>query len=397
MVNTTSPTIRVLHLLPDLDLAGGQVILQRTLNALDGPEWEHVVVSFADGPLLQAYRDDGIRCEVIGRGGVTSWPSALFRLVRLVRRERIDVMMSLNTPLDRSMAQLCSIVTRCPVVVWFMSVAIPLIAFPPPVRRSPAFVKRLVLYPFNYLSSRRLAALVATSTAVARSFADHLRLPVEKFEIVPPGLPDDAFDHRLDDDSAEALRSSLGLEGADPVLLNVGMLIPLKGQLQLVEMIELLSEDLPRAHLLLAGEGPDRPALEQRIAESPASARIHLLGRRSDVPDLLCVSDALMSASRSEGFGMSALEAMAASVPVIGVRTPAFLEFLEEGVTAVLVDAQDAQQLADATTSVFAEPGRAAEMGRRGRERARDFRTPVRAAELGEVLRRVGRAGVSDR
>ena len=386
---------RVLYLLPDLDLAGGQVVVQRTINALPAPEWDNVVVAFDGGPLLNAYRRDGIRCEVIGDGKPTSWPLALIRLVRLVRRERIDVMLSANTPLDRTMAQLCATITGRPVVVWFHSIAIPVIRFPPPSGRVLAFFKRLVLYPFNYISIRLVAALVATSGAVAQSFADHLRLGLDRFEVVPPGLPDAAFDPALEHGHAKLLRSELGLGDEHPVLLNVGMLIPLKGQLQLIEMLELLADEFPGAHLLLAGEGPDRAALEARLAASPVGDRVHLLGHRTDVADLLRISDGLVSASRSEGFGMSVLEGMAASLPVIGVRTPAFLEFLDEGVTAELVDAQDAHQLADAVRTVFTDPTRAESMGAQGRQRALDYRATPRAHALGEILRLAATRGSS--
>lgn len=387
-----SPT-RVLHLLPDFDLGGGQMILMRTIAALRDPGWEHHVVAFDDGPLLDAYRAAGIRCDVIGDGRATGWPRSFVRLLALVRRERPDLMLSLNTPLDRTQAQLCSSITRRPVVVWFMSVAIPLIPFPPPRDRLLAFGKRLLLWPFNAVSIRRLAARIATSEAVARSFAEHLHVAPDRFQIAPPGLPDDAFDRELPDAERDALRSSLGIGGAWPVLLNVGMLIPLKGQLHLVEMMELIAGDLPRAHLLLVGEGPDRAALEERVAASPVGDRIRLLGHRHDVPDLLAVSDGVISASRSEGFGMSVLEAMAASLPVVAVRTPAFLEFVREGETALLVDAQDGSQLADAVGTVFTEPGRAAAMGAAGRDRAEDFRVGRRAAALGELLRRVSGPG----
>jgi len=391
MSTSDTTTTRVLYLLPDFDLAGGQVVVRRTINALPEAEWHHVVVAVGGGPLLDAYRSDGIHCEVIGDGTPTSWPAALIRLVRLVRRERIDVMLSANTPLDRTMAQLCAAVTRRPVVVWFMSIAIPLIRFPPPPGRGLAFFKRLVLYPFNVLSVRRLRALVATSDAVARSFADHLRLRSDRIAVVPPGLPDTAFDPPLDQGAAQALRDELGVGDDHPILLNVAMLIPLKGQRQLIEMLELLADDFPRAHLILAGEGPDRDALETRRSVSSVADRVHLLGHRTDVPDLLRISDGLISASQSEGFGLSVLEGMAASLPVIGVRTPAFLEFLDEGVTAQLVESQDAHQLADAVRTVFSDPQRAQRMGERGRERALDYRISLRAGALGEILRSAAR------
>jgi FkbM family methyltransferase len=381
--------VRVLYLLPDLAVGGGQVILRQTIGSLDGPGWRHLVVAFGDGPLLNGYRGDGIDCRILGTGSPTGWPGALLELIRLIRRERIDVIVSLNTPVDRTMAQLAAAVTGRPVVVWFMSMAVPLIAFPPPPDRALAFLKRLTLHPFNHVSVRRLRLRVATSAAVAGSFADHLGLSPDDFVVAPPGLPDDAFDGPPAPAAATRLRAELGVDDAYPVLLNVGMLIPLKGQQRLVEMMELLRDTLPRAHLLLVGEGPDGEALARQVAASPVGDRIHLLGRRGDVGDLLRVSDGLLSASRTEGFGMSVLEAMAAAVPVVGVRTPAFLEFVEEGGSAVLVDRQEAAPLAAAVADVFADPERARAMGDRGRAIADDFRIGDRGRAFGSLLRAV--------
>jgi FkbM family methyltransferase len=378
--------VRVLYLLPDFAVGGGQVILQRTIGGLSGSEWSNVVVSFGGGPLLDSYRASGIRCEVLGGGRPVGRLQALGQLISLIRRERIDVLVSPNTPLDRTMGQLAAAVTGRPVVVWFMSIAIPRIPFPPPPARLMAYLKRWVLFPFNWFSIRRLRVRVASSSAVAQSFADHLGLRTDDFVVVPPGLPDEAFDHTASPDSAEQIRAELGIADAYPVLVNVGMLIPLKGQRELIEMMGLITDRLPDSHLLLVGEGPDAAALEQARAASPARDRVHLLGRRHDIDDLLYVSDGLLSASYSEGFGMSVLEAMASSLPVVAVRTPAFLDFLDDGGSALLVDHQSGEELATAVVEVFGDPGRAEAMGRRGRECAERYRLERRAAELGDVL-----------
>ena len=221
MSTSDTTTTRVLYLLPDFDLAGGQVVVRRTINALPEAEWHHVVVAVGGGPLLEAYRSDGIHCEVIGDGTPTSWPAALIRLVRLVRRERIDVMLSANTPLDRTMAQLCAAITRRPVVVWFMSIAIPLIRFPPPPGRRLAFFKRLALYPFNVLSVRRLRALVATSDAVARSFADHLRLRPTVSLSYHPGCRTPPSIHRWIRGPRKHCAANSAWATIIPILLNV--------------------------------------------------------------------------------------------------------------------------------------------------------------------------------
>lgn len=380
--------------LPDFDIGGGQTILLRTLVALREvqPDLVPVVVALRDGPLLARYQEAGIACHVLGlRRGKTSvsgHPVTVATLVRVLRREGAAAICSLNTPLDRSYAQLAGELCRLPVLVWFMSMAIPRLGFPPPRGRELAFAKRLALYPFNWASIRRTAARLSLSSSVAASFADHLRLPVDAFELVPPGLPD-GFYAPAAPAASEGLRRDLGVVDAAPLLLCVGMLIDLKGQQELVPMMGRLRDRLPRAHLLLVGEGPNRRLLEQLVAEHGVADRVSLLGHRGDVPALLAASDGLLSASRSEGFGMAVLEAMAAAKPVVAVHTPAFEEFVVEGETARFVARQEAALLADAVAEVFGDPARAAAMGRAGRERAERFRVERTAEQLADVLRRV--------
>lgn len=386
---------RIAFTLPDLDIGGGQTILLRTLVAMRAvrPDILPVVIALRGGPMSSRYEEAGIACHVLGpasgKTSLSGHPVTVASMVRVLRRERVAAICSLNTPDDRAYAQLGGEICRLPVLVWFMSVAIPLLGFPPPRGRELAFLKRLVLYPWNWGSIRRTAARLSLSSSVTASFADHLRLAQGDFDLVPPGLPDDFYRGGLDAASAEALRRSLGVEGAQPLLLCVGMLIDLKGQQELVPMMAMLADRLPNAHLLLVGEGPNRARLEQLVADHGVADRAHLLGHRGDVADLLAVSDGLVSASRSEGFGMAVLEAMAAGKPVVAVHTPAFEEFAADGETASFVARQDAGLLADAVADVFADRRRAAAMGRAGRARAEHFRAERTAERLGEVLDRV--------
>ena len=391
------PVRTVLYTLPDFGVGGGQTILLRTIEAIEAghPRQRNIVVGIEGGPMLERFEAAGIRCEVLGVRRPHQHPAGLLRLARLARRERVDLVCSLNTPLDRSYAQVVASALRLPVAVWFMSVAIPLIGFPPPRGRELAFGKRLALYPFNWVSARRVDTLMSLSRSVTSSFAEHLRLHPDSFELVPPGLPASFYEPPHSPSEGLQLRRHLGVEDADPLLMCVGMLIDLKGQHHLVPMMANLAERLPDARLLLVGDGENRAALAVAVEQSGLSGRVFLIGHRQDVPNLLAVSDGLISASRSEGFGMAVLEAMAAGKPVVAVHTPAFEEFAVPGVTARFVERQDAGLLADAVFDVFGDAERARAMGAAARERAEDFRVERTAARVVEVFERTigGRAG----
>ncbi|MCC6435699.1 MAG: glycosyltransferase [Acidimicrobiales bacterium] len=381
--------LRVLYMLPDFGVGGGQVILLRTVVAAQAQAGEHVVVGLRSGPMQEQYAAAGIDTLVLGSETLTDAPAAVRRLARFIRERRIDVIVSLNTPEDRTFAQLAGTLTRVPVAIWFMSVAIPLISFPPPRGRELAFLKRLALFGPNVMSVRRTHALMSLSDSVSESFAAHLRLGVDRFALVPPGLPDSFYEPPLDATALDALRESLNLErGVGPVLLNVGMLIDLKGQQELVPAMVDVVAAMPGATLLLVGEGENRPLLERTITELGLGGHVRLLGHRQDVAALLQLADGLVSASRSEGFGMAVLEAMAARKAVVAVHTPAFDEFATDGRSAVFVERQDRALLAKAIVETFGDPVRVAALGDAARADAERFRADRTASLLLDVLHR---------
>ena len=339
--------------------------------------------------MLEQFEAAGVTCYVMGLQGTRTHPRTLRRLVALLRREKIDVICSCNTPLDRTYAQLAGLIAQVPVLVWLMIVAIPLLRFPPPRGRELAFLKRLALWPVNFVSARRVAGFMSLSHSVTQSFARHLRLHDSEFILVPPGLTAGFYTSPKTKEELQLLREELGVATAYPLILNVGTLSELKGQHHLVPFLAGVLQQLPQAHLLLVGDGPARVSLEDAIGAAGLRERIHLLGHRQDVPALLAASDVLISASRTEGFGMAVLEAMAASKPVVAAFTPAFTEFAVAGETALFVDRPDPALLAAAVVALFSEVGRAETMGRAGRDAAEAYRAEYAAQKVDDVIARI--------
>jgi glycosyltransferase involved in cell wall biosynthesis len=159
-----------------------------------------------------------------------------------------------------------------------------------------------------------------------------------------------------------------------------------------------LLADVPSARLLLAGDGPERSALQGLADRLGVARRVAFLGQRDDVPLLLALADVVLSGSEGEGFPLNILEAMAAGRPVIAARLPAFDDFVVDGETAVLVP-HDPRSMADAVGLMLSRPDLAERVGRSGRLTARRFTTAATAERLldvyGAVLAQRRRTGAA--
>ncbi len=140
-----------------------------------------------------------------------------------------------------------------------------------------------------------------------------------------------------------------------PVVLCVARLVPAKGHVFLLHAMAHVWQQFPAARLVLAGEGPERAALEQLAARLQATAQVDFLGNRDDVPQLLGAADVYVQPSIKEGFGIALLEAMASALPCIATPTGAMGEMIETGHTGLLVAPGDADELAQAILKLLAD------------------------------------------
>lgn len=124
---------------------------------------------------------------------------------------------------------------------------------------------------------------------------------------------------------------------------------------------------LPGAHLSIAGEGPERAALETLARDLGVADRVAFLGWRSDIGALLAACDVFVCSSRHEPLGNIVLEAWSAARPVVAAAAQGPSELIADGVTGLLVPVEDAEALARAVGALLADPQRAARIAQAGR------------------------------
>lgn len=239
----------------------------------------------------------------------------------------------------------------------------------------------VVLKPGLLRLLRRVAdacdAVVAPTASVRRRLE---RLGVAaRIEVLPSGVPVQHF--RAGD--RQVMRRRWGIAPDRRVLLYVGRLSAEKNLGLLLDALRHLGDACPEACLVLVGEGPLRPALA-RQAEGPLSGRLLVPGPLdyASLPDALAAADVFVFPSQSETQGLAVVEAMAAGLPVVAVRSPEIVEVA--GDAALVVDPSPAA-LAHGVRAVLEDPARAGELALRARRRAQDFDLPRAVQRLEEL------------
>jgi glycogen(starch) synthase len=158
-----------------------------------------------------------------------------------------------------------------------------------------------------------------------------------------------------------------------PRLLCLGRLVPAKGFDVALSAFELLVEELPALRLIIAGDGVARGDLERQAAALGVEHAVDFLGwvDPDKVPELIDGATVVLVPSRREGLSLAAVEAASRARPIVASRVGGLPEVVTHTQTGLLVEPDDPRGLADAIASLLAEPGKAAKMGRAGRERVR--------------------------
>ena len=217
------------------------------------------------------------------------------------------------------------------------------------------------LYRLKY--TRTCHGIIAVSDAVRRGLIES-GVPAAKIEVIHTGI-------QMPEPAARD-RRKFGLGEADFVIGHMGAFTAEKGQDVAVAAAALLAQSLPHAKVILAGDGPLRKEMLSEIRQG-APKNVIFPGFISDRAAFFAALDLFIMPSRSEAWGLAALEAMANGVPVIASDVGGLPEIVETGNGGWLVPPGDATALARAITAAASDPDRLRAQSHKARERARLF------------------------
>jgi sugar transferase (PEP-CTERM/EpsH1 system associated) len=342
----TGGPVRVMHVVYTLRTGGMEMGVVKLVNGLDRSRVRSSICSTTAAGEIKALVDPEVPVFELSRRAGND-VQIVGELFRLFRRERPHIVHThaWGTLLEGLVA---ARLARVPIVIHGEHGTLQL-------RTHQRWLQRL-----GWGAADRL---LSVSSRLAERMTAGTGFPLQRITTIRNGVNLDRFQPG----GAVAARLALGLPERGPLVGTVGRLVPVKDQMTLVDAVAELRESGSESTLVIAGDGPERAALQARASAHGVDLR--LLGYRPDVEQVLAALDVFVLSSVSEGLSNTILEAMAAGRAVVATRVGGADEMIEDGVTGVLVPPSDSHALAGALRRVlFAGDGGAA-MGVAARHR----------------------------
>lgn len=337
--------IKVLHILHSFGIGGMEKGIAMLINHASH-DFEHCILCLTCSGASKALISPDIQIlEMNKRAGNSIW--FLFQLAAAIRKLNPDVVHTRNWGgMDAIIAARLAGISRIVHGEHGWGMADPL----------GASDKRIKI-------RRWLSYLVREFTAVSMQIKDWLETTVAVHAPVTQIYNGIEFATYPQRDGGGGLRRELGLPATAPLIGIVGRLDPIKDHPTLFAAFALLRQQHPDCQLVVVGDGPELSRLQSLATEG-----IHLLGMRSDIPQILRDLDIFALSSLNEGIPNTILEAMACGLPIVATAVGGSPEIIKNGQNGMLVAPQDFAAMAGALARYLSDPALCCSHGERNRQ-----------------------------
>lgn len=237
-------------------------------------------------------------------------------------------------------------------------------------------VKLELLKHIDSLTARRVDTFISISEFLKKSYVEKLNIPKQKVLVIPRGR-----------ELKKTFSSNKSVSTQTPILfLNVGRLIPLKGQAEIISAFALVNKEYSSIELKIAGDGPLRVSLQKKIDDLNIGEKVELLGRVDNVNDWLDVADCFIFASHHEGQGGALVEAMLAGKTILASDIDVIRESVKENESGRFFKVKDVDSIAKQMIWFINNREKGLELGKRAQQVANTKFNIDKVAEQYEQL-----------
>jgi glycosyltransferase involved in cell wall biosynthesis len=208
-----------------------------------------------------------------------------------------------------------------------------------------------------------------------------LRMGARDTVIIPNGVDIRRFSEKLSSHDRAYIRQRLGVRDGEVLLVTSSRLVRKNG----VDVVLDALKDVPEnVRFLILGDGPERQRLEAQAHRLGLASRAMFAGEvpNGHLPEYLHASDMFVRASRSEGQGISFIEALAAGLPTIGTAVGGIPDFLKEGQTGFVAEVCDPKAIASAVLRALEDPEKTAKIAARGQALSKEYEWDILAGRM---------------
>jgi glycosyltransferase involved in cell wall biosynthesis len=358
---------RVLHILANLGAGGAERMAVHIVRGLNRQRFEPAVVAYSErvgSDLEQQLDEDGLKTWFLGKGPGFGWRT-YHRLHRVFKEFRPDIVHT---------------------HVHVMRYAFPSLLY---------FKPRLMVHTVNNIAeceieprARWLQRLAYRQGVIPVAVAREVAVSLERLygigscRVVWNCIPTDLY--ASPQTTRAAWRAKQGFLEEDILFVCVARFAAQKNHALLINAFAKGPASDPRAHLVLAGEGVLRAQLQERVNKLGLTSRVHFIGLRTDIPDVLGAADVFVLSSDYEGNPLAVIEAMAAGLPVASTAVGGVPELLQNGREGFIVQPGRAEQLSEAMMTLLKDANLRCAMGAAAGTRAKekfDVSAMIRAYE----------------
>jgi glycosyltransferase involved in cell wall biosynthesis len=324
--------MRILHTESSLGWGGQE---NRTLNELITMRergHELAVVSRPGARIIERAKEAGFASYAIDMRGAIDFP-AMFRLRSVIKQFQADIV-NTHSGRDTQLAGMAarSILGRRPRIVRTRHLALPITS----------------KFTYSVLPDH-----VVTVSKFVENYLAGAGVPRTGITTVPTGVDFARYDRGTVQGN---LRTELGLSADSLLVGTVAILRAKKGHAEILDAAPEVLKRFPKAHFVFAGDGPQTGNLKARIAADGLEGRVHLLGLRRDVTNVLASLDVFVLPTHQEALGTAFIEAGAMGLPAVGSNVDGVPEVIIDGQTGLLVPAQDGVALVEPICRLLGDP-----------------------------------------
>lgn len=319
---------KILHLISGLEIGGAETQLLRILPELQKYHESRVCCVRGHGPIGKQLEEKGVPVHYLEFCGLLDL-SVIYRFYKVIQEFQPDILVTYLIHADlygRVLGRLFGIKTivsskRGLLLQWEW------LAF------------------FDRLTKGLVAHYLVQTEKAKKEWMERLRLPNEKkFTVIPNGI--DASQFQIDINKAKK-KTSLGIPEDAFVISCVSRLRRKKGHEYLLNAFEQIVKKHKNTTLLLVGDGEREDELKKQIAGYTSRGAIRFLGNRTDVPEILAITDIFVLPTEGEGMSNAIIEAMTSGKAIITTQLPENQELIDNQKTGILVTVKNTTALTD--------------------------------------------------